>query len=319
VPSRSQPVAPGRAASAAVPWRARLPVTWADGAALLAVLLWGAGFPITKQLLLLVSPLAVTFLRVALTALLFAALLVATRQWRLPTRDDLWALALTGLVGIALNGAFFSNGLNLTTASHAGLIYTLTPLPAFGVSYLLGQLAVRARDLAGLALGVAGAALIVLPPALAGSEGGGGPTAFGDLLMLGAMVTFGLWGVFAAPLLRRYGALWTTCWTMLVGTLGLLPAALQDLLATDWEHLSAFAFEGLLYSGVVAGTIGSLLWYSAVGRIGAARTTVYANLESLFAVLAAALLLGERVEWTALAGGASIVAGVVLTRRPPEE
>src|SRR5207244_937595 len=147
-------------------------------------------------------------------------------------------------------------------------IYTLTPLPAFGVSYLLGQLAVRVRDLGGLALGVLGAALIVLPPALAGAEGGGGPTAFGDLLMVGAMVTFGLWGVFAASLLRRYGAVWTTGWTMLVGALGLAPAALPDLLATDWGHLPPFAYAGLLYAGVVTGTLGSLLWYAAIRRIG---------------------------------------------------
>ncbi len=43
---------------------------------------------------------------------------------------------------------------------------------------------------------------------------------------------------------------------------------------------------------------------------------MYANLESFFAVVAAAVMLGERVEWTALAGGAAVVAGVVLTRRP---
>ena len=44
-------------------------------------------------------------------------------------------------------------------------------------------------------------------------------------------------------------------------------------------------------------------------------TTVYANMESFFAVLFAALLLAERVEWTALVGGVAVVAGVLLTRR----
>lgn len=32
-------------------------------------------------------------------------------------------------------------------------------------------------------------------------------------------------------------------------------------------------------------------------------------------VLAAALLLGERVAWTSVAGGVAVVAGVMLTRR----
>jgi drug/metabolite transporter (DMT)-like permease len=38
-------------------------------------------------------------------------------------------------------------------------------------------------------------------------------------------------------------------------------------------------------------------------------------MESLFAVLAATLLLGERVALTSVVGGVAVVAGVLLTRR----
>jgi drug/metabolite transporter (DMT)-like permease len=58
-----------------------------------------------------------------------------------------------------------------------------------------------------------------------------------------------------------------------------------------------------------------LLWYAAVRRLGAARTGIYANMESFFAVLTAAVLLGERVAWTSVVGGAVVIAGVLLTRR----
>ena len=51
-------------------------------------------------------------------------------------------------------------------------------------------------------------------------------------------------------------------------------------------------------------------------HLGAARTGIYSNLESLFAVLASAVLLEERVAVTALVGGAAVIAGVLLTRRP---
>lgn len=42
---------------------------------------------------------------------------------------------------------------------------------------------------------------------------------------------------------------------------------------------------------------------------------VYANLESFVAVLAAAVMLGEHVEWTSLVGGVAVAGGVLLTRR----
>ena len=74
-------------------------------------------------------------------------------------------------------------------------------------------------------------------------------------------------------------------------------------------------FVGVIYAGAAGGALGSLLWYAAVRRLGAARTAIYANMESFFAVLAAALLLGERVAVTSLVGGAAVVAGVLLTRR----
>ena len=69
-------------------------------------------------------------------------------------------------------------------------------------------------------------------------------------------------------------------------------------------------------AGHGGGALGSLLWYAAVRRLGAARTGIYANMESFFAVLAAALLLGERVAVESLIGGVAVVVGVLLTRRP---
>src|SRR5581483_168169 len=212
-----------------------------------------------------------------------------------------------------MNGSLYNAGLHLTTATHTGLIYTLTPLFVFGLSYLLGQMRVVRRDLLGLALGVVGAALIVGAPALAGGDTGGA-TLVGDLLIVGAMITFGLWSFLAEPLIRRYGALATTAWVNVVGAIGLLPLGLPALATQDWHVLGPGAAAGLLYIGLVVAGASTLFWYWAVGRIGPARTIIYANLESFFAVLAAAIALGERVELTAILGGVAVIAGVLLTR-----
>jgi len=63
------------------------------------------------------------------------------------------------------------------------------------------------------------------------------------------------------------------------------------------------------------GVLLAVFWYAAVRRLGATRAAIYANMESFFAVLAAALLLGERVALISVVGGAAVVAGVLLTRR----
>src|SRR4029077_5687620 len=110
------------------------------------------------------------------------------------------------------------------------------------------------------------------------------------------------------------GTLAGTFWITLTGTLGLVPFALPGLIAQDWR-LPWWAFVGVASAGTAGGALGSLLWYAAVRRLGAARTAIYANMESFFAVVAAAILLGERVAVPSLVGGVAVVAGVILTRR----
>jgi drug/metabolite transporter (DMT)-like permease len=289
-------------------------LSWADGAALLAVLAWGANFPIQKQLMTVLEPLSMMAIRNIGTAALFALILAISGRRRLPERADWRTLLVVSLVGLTLNAGFYSYGLHLTTASHSGLIFTITPLFVFGLSYAMRHLKVDRVDVLGLGLGLLGAVLIVGAPVLTGSDSGGA-TLIGDLLTCGAALTWGLWTILAAPLLRRYGTLAPTAWITIVGTLALVPIALPGLLAEDWSQVTWPMIGAFVYSCTAAGVVGGLLWYGAVRRIGAARTAIYANMESFFVVIFAAILLSERVEWTALLGGVAVVGGVLLTRR----
>jgi len=254
----------------------------------------------------------------AISSAVYASILATSGRPWLPRGRDLRGFAAAGLAGMALTSALYAQGLHLTTASHSGLLYTLTPLLVFGLSHALGYLRLTRRDLGGLAIGLGGAALIIGAPALGGTEGGG-VSLLGDLLTGASAVTWGTWTLLAAPLFRRYGTLRATAWLTATGAVGLFPLALPGLLAEDWRALPLATLAGYLYSGIVAGAAGGLLWYGAVRHLGAARTIVYANLESFSAVLFAALLLGELVEWTALAGGLAVIGGVLLTRRSGRE
>jgi len=286
-------------------------LTWADAGALLAVFVWGVSFPVLKGLMTVMSPLTLMVVRGLVSCLVLGIALVRTGGWRTPTVEDLPTILVAGLIGFTVNQMLYSWGLHLTTASHSGLIFTVTPLFVFGMSQALGHVHLGRLDALGLALGVAGAALIIGWPA---SGAAGGASVLGDLLTGGAAITWGVWTIVAGPRLQRRGTVAGTFWITVTGTLGLIPFALPGLLAQDWR-LPWWAFVGVVYAGSAGGALGSLLWYGAVRRLGAARTAIYANMESLFAVLAATLLLGERVALTSVVGGAAVVAGVLLTRR----
>lgn len=58
----------------------------------------------------------------------------------------------------------------------------------------------------------------------------------------------------------------------------------------------------------------NLLYFTAMGRIGASRAAIYQYLQAFLGVLFAILLLGEGVGVVQLAGGAIVVASVILSR-----
>jgi drug/metabolite transporter (DMT)-like permease len=287
-------------------------LTWADGGALLAVFIWGTSFPVMKALMTVVEPLALMLVLWLVALAVLAVVVGRAGAWRRPAREELPGLVTVALVGFALNQILYSWGLHLTTASHSGLIFAVSPLVVFGLSQALGHVRIRPLDAVGLTLGVGGVALIIGWPA---SGAAGEASLIGDLLTVGAAITWGVWTVLAAPILRRRGTLDGTFWITLAGTLGLVPFAVPGLVAQEWA-LPWWAYAGILYAGVAGGALGSLLWYAAVRRLGAARTGIYANMESFFAVLAAAVLLEEQIAAASIIGGVAVVAGVLLTRRP---
>jgi drug/metabolite transporter (DMT)-like permease len=287
-------------------------LTWADGGALLAVLVWGVSFPVMKALMTVMDPLALMLVLWLVALAVLGTILRRTGAWQPPARQEIPGLLTVGLGGFTLNQILYSWGLHLTTASHSGLIFTVTPLVVFVLSQALGQVRMRRLDVFGLALGMGGAVLIIGWPA---SGAAGGASVLGDLLTVGAAITWGVWTVLAAPIVRRRGTLDGTFWISLTGTLGLVPFALPGLVTQDWT-LPWWVWVGILYSGAAGGALGSVLWYAAVRRLGAARTGIYANMESFFAVLASVLLLGEEIAMTSIVGGLAVIAGVLLTRRP---
>jgi drug/metabolite transporter (DMT)-like permease len=59
-----------------------------------------------------------------------------------------------------------------------------------------------------------------------------------------------------------------------------------------------------------------LFWYRGVRVLGPTRASMYSNLQPLFAMAAAWLVLNESPRTLQLAGAACIIGGLVLTRLP---
>lgn len=103
------------------------------------------------------------------------------------------------------------------------------------------------------------------------------------------------------------------------------------MLAVGWVALLAtgaaqvmkqnFSLGGLTWAAFAYATLGPLvvtniLWFTAIGRVGPSRATLFANLQPFIAAIFALLLLSERLTWVQVLGGITIGLGIVLSRRP---
>jgi drug/metabolite transporter (DMT)-like permease len=275
-------------------------------------LVWGLNYIVIKAALpAFASPLAFNAVRWALAAAILL-LLVAVRRdrlWVVPAdRPRVLALAL---IGNALQQVTFVEGIRLTTAGQAALFMSLTPVMVAAASAVLGLERVTRVTWAGIVLSVAGLAAILHPGAAALPPA----AVWGDLLVLASAACWAYYTIACRPLTERYPP-------SVVATLPVLPAAVILVLAgipslrlQQWSAVGPAAWAGIAYSGGLLIALGYVAWSVAIRRIGASRTAVLINLNPVVALIAAWLLLGERLDPVQGVGAVLVIGGIALTRR----
>ena len=239
------------------------------------------------------------------------------------TRGDWGRILVTGLVGHFLYQVAFIEGLSRTTVSNAALLIGASPIAVSVASAVAGHDRLGRAHWAGLALSFLGVYLIVGRAATID-----GAALSGDALILAAVACWATYTVVTRPLLERHSPLYVTALSMTVGTAVFVPYAWADFKALDWTGVPGWAWAGVAVSALTALNLAYLIWYVAVQRLGAARTSVWSNVIPLVGMLVAWAALGERITLLQVAGAALILSGVITTRLasiqrasdpPPEE
>jgi len=274
------------------------------------VLIWGSVFSVVKYTLQEIGPLAFVTARFLGASILLLALVYLMEGKPIIKREDWLRVALVGLSGIGIYQICFTLGLNYTTASNSSLIIATSPIFAALFAWLLGEEPITPRQIAGILLSFVGVTLIV-------RAGFTWENLRGDALTLIAAISYAFSAVIAKRPLERYSSLRVMAVGMILGTFVLFLFGWRALLTYPWAKVSFEGWLGLGYAILFASVIAYVLWFHAIGKLGATRTVVYGYLIPIVAVLVAVLTLGE--EFTALhALGALIVfVGIALARLAP--
>jgi len=275
-------------------------------------ILWGLSFLSIKVAVAAIPPMSLAAARFVLAAAVLPLLALAAKESLRVAPRDLPLLAAGGAVGVTLYFFCENNGVALLSASESSLVIGTIPILTLIAERVFLGARLGARAYAGAALSVAGVSLIVLR---SGGPGGGLSSPAGYLYMAGAALSWVLYGFLTRPVAARYGKICVTFWQILFGLAGCLPFALAE--SGSWRPITLPVALNVAYLGILCSAAGYWLYVSALDIIGTGRTSVFINLIPVVSVIAAYLILGERLAGSQLAGGAVAVAGVYLATVPP--
>jgi drug/metabolite transporter (DMT)-like permease len=292
--------------------RHRLP---ADVLLLITVLFWSFNFTVVKYALTHGwEPLAYSSVRFAIGAVLFSAFTYGREGGLRVQRSDVWWMLVAAALGIWLNQLSFVYSVRLTTAATVALMFGTLPIFVALISFALRLEHLRLRHWIATVISFSGVALVAL-----GASGGIGGEIGGILLGLVASLTWAAYSVAMGPLMRRYSPYRISAFMLLAGSVPLLISAVTQLAGQDWGELGALAWAAFVYSLFFSLVFTNIMWFTAIDRVGAARASLYANLQPFLGAFFALVVLSEEMGALQFAGGFVIGAGILLARfaRPP--
>lgn len=275
-------------------------------------LCWAGNFVIGRAMHADIPPMAFTFWRWMVAALVLAPVCaVNTWKQRALIRRHWSLIAALGITGVVAFQFFVYKGLQTTTAINGVLLMSTIPVVIPVFAYLLDGTRLARRQALGIAVSLAGVIVVVLrgDPARAASL----HFTPGDLWVALAVPA---WALYSVLVRRKPSALAPT--TLLFATVLIGLAVLGPCWAWEVHRRGGFAATGaslgaILYVGVFASVVAFACWNAGVARVGAAKAGVFIHLMPVFAAVLAVVFLDERFYGYHLAGVAAIAAGLWLS------
>jgi drug/metabolite transporter (DMT)-like permease len=282
----------------------------------LVAVIWGGTF-IAGRIVTAEMPAAQAALwrYVVASVAMLGALLLLERRWPALTWRQGAGIAVLGATGVLAYNLCFMQGLKTVSASRGALIIALNPVVTALGAWAFFRDRMTMAKAAGVLLALAGATVVIShgrPDALLH-----GALGRGEALLLGCVAAWVTYTLVGKRMLLGLSAVAAATYAAWAGTAMLALVALATGDGVAAPEASAKAWMAIAYLGVIGTAVAFVWYYEGVHAIGPAPAAVFINLVPVSAVLLGVLLLRESLDAATLAGGALVVAGVVLINRAP--
>jgi drug/metabolite transporter (DMT)-like permease len=281
----------------------------------LATLFWAGNFVVGKIAFIEnVPPFSLTFFRWLLVWLILIPFTYKEFfKLRRVILDNFLLLLLLGLTSVGLFNSFIYNALNFTQVINASLFNAVIPVAIilFGLLFKLEK--TNKYQILGLIISILGILSIItkldLDILLTLSFNKG------DILMIGAVIT---WGIYSAFLKKRKFEVSLLTLVHILCTFGLVTLIPQFLFEFS-QGKTIIINDHLIYSLIylaIFPSIGSYYcWAGAVSIIGANRAGIFLSLIPLFSTILAMIFFDEKFLFFHFIGSVLIILGLLLSNK----
>jgi len=269
--------------------------------------IWSSAFTSAKILVTAASPLMVLSLRFFISGLLGIALARVLGQ-KIKLNKGEWTVVV--IIGISQNAiylAFNFIAMQWIEASLAAIIASLLPLVVAAVCWIFMGEKTGLKGMLGLTVGFGGVLVIMLDK-LSSSNAYLGMT----LCLIAVAALAGATLYVGRMMSLNKNVVMIVGLQMLVGSITLFPFS---LIFETWRiELSTSFVLTFLYTTLVPGLFGTLIWFFLVRRIGPVKAATFHFLNPFFGVLVAAFILSEPLSISDGIGVTIIMAGILLVQ-----
>jgi drug/metabolite transporter (DMT)-like permease len=167
--------------------------------------------------------------------------------------------------------------------------------------------------IAGLALGITGAAVLVLARTGTADRDN---IVLGDILIIINAISYTIYFILVKPLMLKYNPVMITRWIFTIGLLMVLPFGWNEFTEIRWASFNAIDFTSIILVVFTGTFLAYLFNVYGIKILGASAAGFYIYTQPFFATFIAMLFLNEKLEWYKVAAAVLIFTGVYLANKP---
>jgi drug/metabolite transporter (DMT)-like permease len=276
-----------------------------------AAAIWGGMYVVSDIVLPVIPPFTLLTFRLLFGIFTLAFLLMTSGKPVNLTRRKLWQLLGVGFLGFGISiGAQFV-GTDLSTAMNGSLITSASP--AFIVLFAAIILKERLTPLriASVVLATIGVLFIIdLSQVDFGSQ-----TFLGDMALVVAALTWGLYSVLVRAVSKDTDTLIVTLFAFYGGSILTIPTMMVESSYRPTGEITLPIILGILYLGVVSTAGAMWLWNRAFALVDASVASLFFFAQPVVGAVLSSVILQQPFTPGLLVGSILIAAGVLLALR----